>query len=82
MGDCQTLGDCEDDRLVKIYEYLDGALTREDLEAIKEHLDTCEDCAKEYDVECILRAAVKRCCTESAPSDLRAKILAKLHAPA
>ena len=29
MSDCQGLGDCDDARMQRIYEYLDGALTRE-----------------------------------------------------
>lgn len=49
MGDCQSLGDCDDQRIVRIYEYLDGSLSREDLGEIKAHLGGCEDCSHEYD---------------------------------
>jgi hypothetical protein len=31
MSDCQGLGDCDDTRMQRIYEYLDGALTRDDI---------------------------------------------------
>ena len=36
MSDCQGLGDCDDTRMQRIYEYLDGALSREDLTEIKD----------------------------------------------
>ena len=68
MSDCQGLGDCDDTRMQRIYEYLDGALTREDLGEIKQHLDGCEECSEQYDLECLIRTMVKRSCTESAPT--------------
>ncbi|WP_104092158.1 mycothiol system anti-sigma-R factor [Arthrobacter sp. GMC3] len=79
MGDCQSLGDCDDARVGRIYEYLDGALSREDLIEIKVHLDGCADCAQEYDLECVIRTVVKRSCKEAAPATLKAAILARLH---
>ncbi|MGA7207256.1 MAG: mycothiol system anti-sigma-R factor [Specibacter sp.] len=79
MGDCQSLGDCDDARVGRIYEYLDGALSREDLIEIKVHLDGCTDCAHEYDLECVIRTVVKRSCKEAAPETLKAAILARLH---
>ncbi len=50
MSDCQGLGDCDDTRMQRIWEYLDGALTVEDLGEIKEHLDACPECAGQYDL--------------------------------
>lgn len=79
MGDCQSLGDCDDKRIARIYEYLDGALSREDLVEIKAHLDGCTDCAHEYDLECVIRSVVKRSCKEAAPETLKNAILARLH---
>ena len=38
MSDCQGLGDCDDARMQRIYEYLDGALTHDDIAEIKDHL--------------------------------------------
>ncbi|PRB44281.1 mycothiol system anti-sigma-R factor [Arthrobacter sp. MYb23] len=80
MSDCQGLGDCDDTRMQRIYEYLDGALTREDLTEIKRHLDTCGECAEQYDLECLIRTMVKRSCTESAPENLKNSILDRIHA--
>ncbi|POH74560.1 mycothiol system anti-sigma-R factor [Arthrobacter glacialis] len=79
MGDCQSLGDCDDERVGRIYEYLDGALSLDDLAEIKAHLDGCEDCAHQYDLECVIRTVVKRSCKEAAPETLKAAILARLH---
>ena len=79
MGDCQSLGDCDDQRIGRIYEYLDGALSLEDLGEIKSHLDGCTDCASEYDLECVIRSVVKRSCKEAAPDTLKAAILSRLH---
>ncbi|MFJ4207220.1 mycothiol system anti-sigma-R factor [Paenarthrobacter sp. NPDC089675] len=80
MSDCQGLGDCDDTRMQRIYEYLDGALTREDLSEIKQHLDGCEECSEQYDLECLIRTMVKRSCTESAPENLKNSILDRIHA--
>lgn len=80
MSDCQSLGDCDDSRVQKIYEYLDRSLSADDLAEIKQHLDTCPECAGEYDLECVIRSAVKRSCTELAPENLKASILERIHA--
>ena len=78
MGDCQSLGDCDDKRIARIYEYLDGALSCEDLEEIRTHLADCSDCSEEYDLECVIRTVVKRSCKEAAPETLKAAILARV----
>ncbi|HEY8294754.1 MAG TPA: mycothiol system anti-sigma-R factor [Micrococcaceae bacterium] len=79
MTDCQSLGDCDDSRISRIYEYLDGALSREDLTEIKAHLDHCPDCAQEHDLECVIRSVVRRSCKEAAPENLKAAILDRIH---
>lgn len=77
---CQGLGDCDDARMQRIYEYLDGALTREDIAEIKAHLEDCPECTEQYDLECVIRTVVKRSCTEAAPENLKNSILDKIHA--
>jgi anti-sigma factor (TIGR02949 family) len=76
--DCQKIGNCEDARIQRLYEYLDGALTRQDIEEVKSHLEGCTDCAHEYDLECIIRSVVKRSCSEKAPSTLKGSIMARI----
>ncbi|MCW1249379.1 mycothiol system anti-sigma-R factor [Acaricomes phytoseiuli] len=80
MSDCQSLGDCQDERVQRIYEYIDGALSPEDVAQIKAHLDNCPDCAGEYDLECLIRAVIKRSCAEVAPEKLKSSILERIHA--
>ncbi|MFC7402785.1 mycothiol system anti-sigma-R factor [Citricoccus sp. GCM10030269] len=76
--DCQKIGDCEDARIQRLYEYLDGALTHRDLVEVKDHLDECTECAHEYDLECIIRSVVRRSCHEKAPTTLKVNIMARI----
>lgn len=78
MSDCRTLGDCDDARIERLYEYLDGALSHDDLVEIKAHLDGCPDCAEDHDLECVIRSVVKRSCTEAAPETLKSRILERI----
>lgn len=79
MSDCESLGDCADSRIERLYEYLDGALSHQDLVEIKDHLDGCPQCAEEHDLECVIRSVVKRSCTEVAPATLKATILGRIN---
>ncbi|MBB4734912.1 mycothiol system anti-sigma-R factor [Micrococcus cohnii] len=72
---CDSLGD---DHLRRIYEYLDGALSAEQLEAVREHLRHCPTCARQRELEELIRARVRRCCQEKAPEQLRASIRMRL----
>ncbi|KNC19585.1 anti-sigma factor [Arthrobacter sp. RIT-PI-e] len=78
MSDCESLGNCADSRIERLYEYLDGALSHQDLVDIKDHLDDCPQCAEEHDLECVIRSVVKRSCTEVAPSTLKTSILDRI----
>ncbi|GAB3444269.1 hypothetical protein GCM10027517_23710 [Phycicoccus ginsengisoli] len=65
--------------LHRVYEYLDGEMTRDDTEKIKQHLDECGPCLKEYDLDQALKALVKRSCeNEAAPVELRTQIVARI----
>lgn len=65
-------------KLGEIYEYLDGALSCDELQKMDDHLKNCEHCAKEHDLECVIRSVVKRSCCEAAPQDLKEKIWKKI----
>ncbi|GAA3692406.1 hypothetical protein GCM10022377_00930 [Zhihengliuella alba] len=78
MGDCNSLGDCDDTRIERLYEYLDGALSKEDLNDVKRHLEHCSECAQEYDLECIIRSVVRRSCTDTAPQTLKSRIMLRI----
>jgi mycothiol system anti-sigma-R factor len=64
--------------LAQVHEYLDGELGPDDLDRIREHLDECGPCLQQYDLDVALKALVRRCCRESAPADLRDRILVKI----
>jgi anti-sigma factor (TIGR02949 family) len=76
--DCEKIGNCEDARIQRLYEYLDGALTHEDLEEVRGHLEECTECSHEYDLECIIRSVVRRSCTEKAPDTLKVSIIERI----
>jgi len=64
--------------LARVYEYLDGELGPDDLVKIREHIDDCEPCLKQYDLDIALKALIRRSCRESAPADLRDRIMVKI----
>jgi mycothiol system anti-sigma-R factor len=74
--------DGEDDEcaqaLARVYEYLDGEMSPADLHQIREHLDDCAPCLKQYDLDVALKALIRRSCRESAPADLRERIMLKI----
>ncbi len=65
--------------LDRVYEYLDGEMTVHDVAKIKQHLDECAPCLKEYDLDEVLKALVRRSCEcEAAPEALRARIMVQI----
>jgi len=67
------------DVLTEVYLYLDLECTNERRALIKEHLDECSPCLREYGIEQEVKALVARCCgQEKAPSELVERLRAKL----
>jgi len=67
--------------LDRIYEYLDGELDRDRVHVIKEHLDECIPCLREFGLEEAVKALVKRSCgCDDVPSDLRGKVMTRIEA--
>lgn len=65
--------------LRRVYEYLDGELTGEDLGKIREHLDECGPCLREYGLEDAVKVLVRRACAaEQAPEQLRQRVLLRV----
>ncbi|GAA4284053.1 hypothetical protein GCM10022261_15840 [Brevibacterium daeguense] len=77
-----TESDCaggRQDRLNRIYHYLDGELSAAEIEIIREHLETCSDCREEYAVEALLKELVRRSCgKDTAPEGLKERIRARI----
>ena len=70
--------DCRE-ALLKVYEYLDGEMGPGDCERIRQHLQECGPCLREYDLDQALKALIRRSCRcESAPEALRTQIMARI----
>jgi mycothiol system anti-sigma-R factor len=70
--------DCSSARL-QVYEYLDGEMDPDDCAKIREHLAQCGPCLKEFDIDQMLKALVRRSCgCEAAPTQLRLQILSRI----
>ena len=62
-----------------VYLYLDGEMADEDCHHIREHLDECSPCLRQYGVEQDIKTLVARKCgCDVAPSDLKVRVLARL----
>jgi mycothiol system anti-sigma-R factor len=64
--------------LEHVYEYIDHEMADDDLATVKQHLEDCTPCLAEYGLEQAVKALVHRCCSETAPEELRAKVLSKI----
>ena len=70
--------DCSD-VLAEVYLYLDLECADERRSLIRDHLDDCSDCLREYGIEHEVKALVARCCgDETAPEELRERLRIKL----
>jgi len=64
--------------LARLESYLDGEI-RDD--KIRQHLDECGPCLREYGLEEAVKRLVHKCCgAEPAPSGLRTKVLVRIQA--
>jgi anti-sigma factor (TIGR02949 family) len=69
---------CED-AFDRLDDYLDRALSSEELRMVREHLDLCEMCAREYRFEASLLDQIRDKLRRIAmPDDLRARVQAAL----
>jgi len=66
--------DCGD-VIEAVYLYLDGELDGESLDHIRQHLDECSPCLREYGIEREVKVLIARSCAESAPQALRNSVV-------
>ena len=65
--------------LARVYSYLDGELDRCGCVEVREHLDECGPCLREYGLEeAVKRLVHKSCGCDPVPEDLRDKVLARI----
>ncbi len=61
-----------------IYAYLDGELDATDQSKVRQHLDECGPCLREYGLEDAVKKLVRKHCCDPAPVELRAKVLIRI----
>jgi mycothiol system anti-sigma-R factor len=72
-------GTCADDILDQVDAYLDRELSDNNCEEVREHLDHCASCLREYGLnEAVRRLVQKHCGCSSAPASLQAKVLVRI----
>ena len=71
--------DCGCDKAkAELEEFLHHELTDQDAADVAEHMANCVDCTGEHLVGLTLTEKVRRACQETAPSDLRERVLSAL----
>jgi mycothiol system anti-sigma-R factor len=67
--------------LARVYSYLDDEIEDSGNAKIRQHLDECGPCLREYGLEeAVKRLVHKHCGTETVPSELRMKVLSRIQA--
>jgi mycothiol system anti-sigma-R factor len=67
--------------LARVYAYLDGEIEDSSCSQIRQHLDECGPCLREYGLEEVVKRLVhKHCGQETVPTELRTKVLARIEA--
>ena len=65
----------------RVYSYLDGEIEVSGCAEIREHLDECGPCLREYGLEeAVKRLVHKHCGSEPVPTELRTKVLSRIQA--
>jgi len=67
--------------LALVYSYIDGEMEDSGYVEIRQHLNECGPCLREYGLEELVKRLVHKCCSkEAAPGDLRTKVLTRIEA--
>ncbi|MBF4160873.1 mycothiol system anti-sigma-R factor [Nocardioides acrostichi] len=72
-----SASDCVD-FLEQIVYFIDNELDEADCAAVRLHLDTCNPCLAKYDLQRTVKAVVARSCSETAPAELRARVMMRV----
>ena len=67
--------------LARVYTYLDGEIEDTSCAQIRQHLDECGPCLREYGLEeAVKRLVHKHCGNEDTPVELRTKVMTRIQA--
>ncbi len=66
------------DFLERIVYFLDNELDRSDCAAVQLHLDSCNPCLEKYDLQRTVKQIVARSCSETAPDELRNRVMMRV----
>jgi mycothiol system anti-sigma-R factor len=67
--------------LALVYSYLDGEVGDVSNGQIRQHLDECGPCLREYGLEEMVKKLVHKCCGhEQVPGELRTKVMTRIAA--
>ena len=65
--------------LDRVYSYLDHELPEEGIAQVREHLDECAPCLREFGLEeAVKRLIAKHCGCDPVPVELRSKVLVRI----
>jgi mycothiol system anti-sigma-R factor len=63
----------------QVYLYLDGEIDDADRSKVRQHLDECAPCLRQFGLEQDVKALVARCCGgDTAPDGLKQRLLVRL----
>ncbi len=64
-----------------VYSYIDGEVDDSSYAEIRQHLDECGPCLREYGLDELVKKLVHNCCgQEPVPGELRTKVLTRIAA--
>jgi mycothiol system anti-sigma-R factor len=67
------------DVLEQVYWYLDGQVSPDDCDHIRQHLDECGPCLREFGLEeAVKRLVATHCGCDPVPTGLRTKVLVRI----
>jgi mycothiol system anti-sigma-R factor len=65
--------------LARVYSYIDGELDDANCAQVRQHLDECGPCLREYGLEEVVKKLVHRHCgSDLVPGDLRSRVLIRI----
>jgi mycothiol system anti-sigma-R factor len=77
MGTLFEFLGCEE-ALERLHQFIDRELEEHELEAMRDHLDGCDNCAHEHEIRVKFKSMIREACLEVAPPSLRERVVGRL----